>query len=140
MKKLFILSLLLVSCKSVEKDIKEETNKSEQTIETYKKDSIQRLINETNFSISPIDLEKPFFVNGKEYKNVTINNYTKQTKEDIKSEETKKENNKYFIVTREKQVERKPDYTWIIYLGFIFAIIILIIVWYFNKQIKNLKL
>ena len=136
MKKLFILSLILVSCKSVKKDIKEETNKSEQTIETYKKDSIQRLINETNFSISPIDLEKPFFVNGKEYKNVTINNYTKQTKEDIKSEETKKENNKYFIVTREKRVERKPDYTWIIYLGFIFAII----VWYFNKQIKNLKL
>ena len=140
MKKLFILSLLLVSCKSVKKDIKEETNKSEQTIETYKKDSIQRLINETNFSISPIDLDKPFFVNGKEYKNVTINNYTKQTKEDIKTEETKKENNKYFIVTREKQVERKPDYTWIIYLGFIFVIIILIIIWYFNKQIKNLKL
>ena len=135
MKKIFILSLLLVSCKSVKKDIKEETNKSEQTIETYKKDSIQRLINETNFSISPIDLEKPFFVNGKEYKNVTINNYTKQTKEDIKSEETKKENNKYFIVTREKQVERKPDYTWIIYV-----LVILIIIWYFNKQIKNLKL
>ena len=135
MKKIFILSLLLVLCKSVKKDIKEETNKSEQTIETYKKDSIQRLINETNFSISPIDLEKPFFVNGKEYKNVTINNYTKQTKEDIKSEETKKENNKYFIVTREKQVERKPDYTWIIYV-----LVILIIIWYFNKQIKNLKL
>ena len=140
MKKLFILSLLLLSCKSVKKDIKEETNKSEQTIETYKKDSVQRLINETNFSISPIDLEKPFFVNGKEYKNVTINNYTKQTKEDIKSEETKKENNKYFIITREKQVERKPDYKWIIYLGFFFAVVILIIVWYFNKQIKNLKL
>ena len=140
MKKLFILSLILVSCKSVKKDIKEETNKSEQTIETYKKDSIQRLINETNFSISPIDLEKPFFVNGKEYKNVTINNYTKQTKEDIKSEETKKENNKYFIVTREKKVERKSDYTWIIYLGFIFAVVVLIIIWYFNKQIKNLKL
>ena len=140
MKKLFILSFLLVSCKSVKKDIKEETNKSEQTIETYKKDSIQRLINETNFSISPIDLEKPFFVNGKEYKNVTINNYTKQTKEDIKSEETKKENNKYFIVTREKQIERKPDYTWIIYLGFIFTVVVLIIIWYFNKQIKNLKL
>ena len=135
MKKLFILSLLLVSCKSVKKDIKEETNKSEQTIETYKKDSIQRLINETNFSISPIDLEKPFFVNGKEFKNVTINNYTKQTKEDIKSEETKKENNKYFIVTREKQIERKPDYTWIIYV-----LVVLIIIWYFNKQIKNLKL
>ena len=133
MKKL-ILTILLTSgiwsCGSVKKSSTETDLKTE----SEKNTEIDATKFSNNFSIEPVDLDRPILIGGKEYHNAKItNNYTKEIIKE-KSNEVNKADLKQDIDTKEK------DYSEVIEKlanRFILLIVILFVLYFILNYIKN---
>jgi len=140
MKKLILLLLIvLTSCAGrkvqinrteIKKDSIVETKVSVTTIETKEKtDSTNIITNIDNseITITPIDTCKEIIVEGKVYKNVVLkikknkvntlytNNKTKSNNKRIDSVATVKVNKTEKISGKNKTIEKKADYWWILW-------------------------
>ena len=124
MKKL-ILTILLTSgiwsCGSVKKSSTETDLKTE----SEKNTEIDATKFSNNFSIEPVDLDRPILIGGKEYHNAKItNNYTKEIIKE-KSNEVNKADLKQDIDTKEKdysQVIEKLANKFIWLIGILFVL------------------
>lgn len=117
---------------------------SKSTIIDYKADS---------FIYKPFDANTPFFVDGKEYKGVVIEskketsntNVNEQWQKTIETLLSKLEKTEERLEELEKssQMHKEKDNTMLFLgiagiIGFVFLIIVFVILWYFNNQIKKL--
>ena len=112
MKKLILLSLLLIGCGSR----KVEVNKSEiktnivetqKIVDTSKIETNTKLIDCTQTEeivIEPIDNTKPIFVNGKKYENVRFK--TLKKKNNISTQEVKKESKSVIIEAKKEEKQQ----------------------------------
>ena len=133
MKKL-ILTILLTSgiwsCGSVKKSSTETDLKTE----SEKNTEIDATKFSNNFSIEPVDLDRPILIGGKEFHNAKItNNYTKEIIKE-KSNEVNKADLKQDIDTKEK------DYSAVIETlanKFIWLIGILFVLYQIVSYLKN---
>ena len=133
MKKI-ILTILLTSgiwsCGSVKKSSTETDLKTE----SEKNTEIDATKFSNNFSIEPVDLDRPILIGGKEYHNAKItNNYTKEVIKE-KSNEVNKSDLKQDFDTKEK------DYSEVIETlanRFILLIGILFVLYFILSYIKN---
>ena len=133
MKKILLTILLALgiwSCGSVKKSSTETDLKTE----SEKNTEIDATKFSNNFSIEPVDLEKPILIGGKEYHNAKItNNYTKEIIKE-KSNEVNKSDLKQDIDTKEK------DYSEVIETlanKFIWLIGILFVLYQVVSYLKN---
>ena len=132
--KKIILTILLAStiwsCGSVKKSSTETDLKTE----SEKNTEIDATKFSNNFSIEPVDLDRPILIGGKEYHNAKItNNYTKEIIKE-KSNEVNKSDLKQDIDTKEK------DYSQVIETlanKFIWLIGILFVLYFILSYIKN---
>ena len=133
MKKLILTILLALgiwSCGSVKKS----SNETEINSETEKNTEIDATKFSNNFSIEPVDLDRPILIGGKEFHNAKItNNYTKEIIKE-KSNEVNKSDLKQDIQTKEK------DYSEVIETlanKFIWLIGILFVLYFILNYIKS---
>ena len=133
MKKILLTILLasgIWSCGSVKKSSTETDLKTE----SEKNTEIDATKFSNNFSIEPVDLDRPILIGGKEYHNAKItNNYTKEIIKE-KSNEVNKADLKQDIQTKEK------DYSAVIETlanRFILLIGILFVLYFILSYIKN---
>lgn len=97
-KLLILTAILLVGCGSVKKSSTETDLKTESENNT----EINATKFSNNFSIEPVDLDRPILIGGKEFHNAKItNNYTKEIIKE-KSNEVNKSDLKQDIDTKEK--------------------------------------
>ena len=133
MKKI-ILTILLASgiwsCGSVKKS----SNETELKTESEKNTEIDATKFSNNFSIEPVDLDRPILIGGKEFHNAKItNNYTKEIIKE-KSNEVNKSDLKQDIEVKEK------DYSQVIETlanRFILLIGILFVLYFILSYIKS---
>lgn len=133
MKKLILTILLALgiwSCGSVKKS----SNETEINSETEKNTEIDATKFSNNFSIEPVDLDRPILIGGKEFHNAKItNNYTKEIIKE-KSNEVNKSDLKQDFDTKEK------DYSEVIETlanKFIWLIGILFVLYQIVSYLKN---
>ena len=133
MKKILLtifLTLALWSCGSVKKSSTETDLKTE----SEKNTEIDATKFSNNFSIEPVDLDRPILIGGKEYHNAKItNNYTKEIIKE-KSNEVNKSDLKQDFDTKEK------DYSEVIETlanKFIWLIGILFVLYQVVSYLKN---
>ena len=133
MKKIFftiLLALGIWSCGSVKKSSTETDLKTE----SEKNTEIDATKFSNNFSIEPVDLDRPILIGGKEFHNAKItNNYTKEIIKE-KINEVNKADLKQDIQTKEK------DYSEVIETlanKFIWLIGILFVIYQIVNYIKN---
>ena len=133
MKKIILtifLTLALWSCGSVKKSSTETDLKTE----SEKNTEIDATKFSNNFSIEPVDLDRPILIGGKEFHNAKItNNYTKEIIKE-KSNEVNKADLKQDFDTKEK------DYSEVIETlanKFIWLIGILFVLYFILNYIKN---
>ena len=133
MKKIILtifLTLALWSCGSVKKS----STETEINSETEKNTEIDATKFSNNFSIEPVDLDRPILIGGKEFHNAKItNNYTKKIIKE-KSTEVNKSDLKQDFDTKEK------DYSEVIETlanRFILLIGILFVLYLILSYIKN---
>ena len=161
MKKLVLLFLIvLTSCASrkvqinktdIKKDSIVETKVSVTTIETKEKtDSTNIITNIDNseITITPIDTCKEIVVEGKVYKNVILrikknkvntlytNNKTESNNKRIDSITTTKINKTEKISGKNKTIDKKADYWWILWL----VLLILTLYQLWRNRLSLLKL
>lgn len=159
-KKILIIAyLLLISCGSrkVNKEVSNEYKKEviETTSLEKQKDSSYIVINEklrlaiekSTFNLEPIDNTKPFFIGSQKYENVKVvsSNEKETREEDKKTEETiikiknaflqYQQKTESYVYEMNRQMERATY--WGIGLAVFFVIIIMIILWYFRKKLKQ---
>ena len=147
MKKLIILSLLLVGCGSrkviVDKqETKTEVSQSTKIIDTSKIDTNIKVIDRTNtteFIIEPIDNSKPIFIEGKKYENVRFktlkkanNINTTQSKKEVRAVviDAKKQVRQQ-IEVKHKEIEKTFSYWWLLWF------LLLIPIYYVYRKYKN---
>ena len=127
---ILILSFFVISCGSVKKASTETDLKTE----SEKNTEIDATKFSNNFSIEPVDLDRPILIGGKEFHNAKItNNYTKEIIKE-KSNEVNKVDLKQDIETKEK------DYSEVIEKlanRFIFLIGILFVLYFILSYIRN---
>ena len=133
MKKILLTILLALgiwSCGSVKKSSTETDLKTE----SEKNTEIDATKFSNNFSIEPVDLDRPILIGGKEFHNAKItNNYTKEIIKE-KSNEVNKADLKQDIQTKEK------DYSEVIETlanKFIWLIGILFVLYFILNYIKS---
>ena len=133
MKKITLTILLastIWSCGSVKKSSTETDLKTE----SEKNTEIDATKFSNNFSIEPVDLDRPILIGGKEFHNAKItNNYTKEIIKE-KSNEVNKSDLKQDIQTKEK------DYSEVIETlanKFIWLIGILFVLYQIANYLKN---
>ena len=133
MKKILLtifLTLALWSCSTVKKSSTETDLKTE----SEKNTEIDATKFSNNFSIEPVDLDRPILIGGKEFHNAKItNNYTKEIIKE-KSNEVNKSDLKQDIDTKEK------DYSEVIETlanKFIWLIGILFVLYFILSYIKK---
>ena len=133
MKKIILTILLALgiwSCGSVKKSSTETDLKTESENNT----EIDATKFSNNFSIEPVDLDRPILIGGKEFHNAKItNNYTKEIIKE-KSNEVNKADLKQDIDTKEK------DYSAVIETlanKFIWLIGILFVIYFVLSYMKN---
>ena len=132
MKKILtiLLALGIWSCGSVKKS----SNETEINSETEKNTEIDATKFSNNFSIEPVDLDRPILIGGKEFHNAKItNNYTKEIIKE-KRNEVNKSDLKQDIQTKEK------DYSEVIETlanKFIWLIGILFVLYFILNYIKS---
>ena len=118
---ILILSFLFFSCGSVKKSSTETDLKTE----SEKNTEIDATKFSNNFSIEPVDLDRPILIGGKEYHNAKItNNYTKEIIKE-KSNEVNKADLKQDIEVKEKdysEVIEKLANRFILLIGILFLI------------------
>ena len=124
------LTLALWSCGSIKKSSTETDLKTE----SEKNTEIDATKFSNNFSIEPVDLDRPILIGGKEFHNAKItNNYTKEIIKE-KSNEVNKTDLKQDIYTKEK------DYSVVIETlanKFIWLIGILFVLYFILNYIKS---
>ena len=127
---ILILSFFVFSCGSVKKSSTETDLKTE----SEKNTEIDATKFSNNFSIEPVDLDRPILIGGKEFHNAKItNNYTKEIIKE-KSNEVNKSDLKQDIETKEK------DYSVVVETlanRFILLIGILFALYFILSYIKN---
>ena len=133
MKKIILtifLTLALWSCGSVKK----ASTETELKTESEKNTEIDATKFSNNFSIEPVDLDRPILIGGKEFHNAKItNNYTKEIIKE-KSNEVNKSDLKQDVQTKEK------DYSEVIETlanKFIWLIGILFVLYFILNYIKS---
>ena len=124
MKKILLTILLALgiwSCGSVKKSSTETDLKTE----SEKNTEIDATKFSNNFSIEPVDLDRPILIGGKEYHNAKItNNYTKEIIKE-KSNEVNKSDLKQDIQTKDKDysvVIEKLANKFILLIGILFVL------------------
>ena len=124
MKKILLTILLALgiwSCGSVKKS----STETEINSETEKNTEIDATKFSNNFSIEPVDLDRPILIGGKEFHNAKItNNYTKEIIKE-KSNEVNKSDLKQDIQTKEKDYSEVIEtlankFIWLIGILFVF--------------------
>lgn len=142
-----IAAIVLTSCGS-RKVQKSETKEQEQKIEKSTLESETRVTDNTKIidtsttdeiEIVPVDNSLPFTINGKEYKNVKIrhkknkNNISiaKDVKVQHKAEKSDLKVEKANKVVKEKQIERKQSYWWLLWF------LLLIPIYFAYKKYKD---
>ena len=127
---LILTAILLIGCSTVKKASTETDLKTE----SEKNTEIDATKFSNNFSIEPIDLDRPILIAGKEFHNAKItNNYTKEIIKE-KSNEVNKSDLKQDIDTKEK------DYSVVIETlanKFIWLIGILFVLYFILNYIKS---
>jgi len=127
---LILTAILLIGCSTVKKSSTETDLKTE----SEKNTEIDATKFSNNFSIEPVDLDRPILIGGKEFHNAKItNNYTKEIIKE-KSNEVNKSDLKQDIDTKEK------DYSVVIETlanRFILLIGILFVLYFILSYIKN---
>jgi hypothetical protein len=161
MKKLILLFLIvLTSCASrqvqvdkidIKKDSVVETKVIVTTIENkIKTDStnIVTTIDDSEITITPIDTYKEIIVEGKVYKNVVLkikknkantlytNNKTESNNKRVDSVATIKVNKTEKVSGKNKTIDKKADYSWILWL----LLLILILYQLWRNRLSLLKL
>jgi hypothetical protein len=152
MKKLILLFLIvLTSCGSrkvqvdkldIKKDSVVETKIAVTTVETKQKTdstNIVTTIDNSEITITPIDTCKEIVVEGKVYKNVVLkikknkvntsytNNKTESNNKRMDSVATTKVNKTEKVSGENKTIDKKADYSWILWL--LLLILILYLLW-----------
>ena len=127
---LILTAIIITSCGSVKKS----STETEINSETEKNTEIDATKFSNNFSIEPVDLDRPILIGGKEFHNAKItNNYTKEIIKE-KSNEVNKVDLKQDIQTKEK------DYSEVIETlanRFILLIGILFVLYFILNYIKS---
>jgi len=161
MKKLILLFLIvLTSCGSrkvqvdkldIKKDSVVETKIAVTTIETKQKTdstNIVTTIDNSEITITPIDTCKEIVVEGKVYKNVVLkikknkvntsytNNKTESNNKRMDSVATIKVNKTEKVSGKNKTIDKKADYSWILWL----LLLILILYQLWRNRLSLLKL
>jgi hypothetical protein len=161
MKKLILLFLIvLTSCGSrkvqvdkldIKKDSVAETKIAVTTIETKQKTdstNIITTIDNSEITITPIDTCKEIVVEGKVYKNVVLkikknkantlytNNKTESNNKRMDSVATIKVNKTEKVSGKNKTIDKKADYSWILWL----LLLILILYQLWRNRLSLLKL
>jgi hypothetical protein len=161
MKKLILLFLIvLTSCGSrkvqvdkldIKKDSVVETKIMVTTIETKQKTdstNIVTTIDNSEITITPIDTCKEIVVEGKVYKNVVLkikknkvntsytNNKTESNNKRMDSVATIKVNKTEKVSGKNKTIDKKADYSWILWL----LLLILILYQLWRNRLSLLKL
>ena len=156
MKKLLILSLLLVSCGTIKKNIEEKEVKTEVDssksikTETESEGTKETKINykSSTFTFTPFDAMTPYFVDGKEYKGGTLvikdeskDEFTiEQYKQKVfeLSEEITRLKKEYSESKKDKETDNSKVYLYLFGFGFgFFALIILVILWWFSRKLNK---
>ena len=156
MKKTLILltAILLIGCGTIKKDkqqtdIKTEIDSTKKTTsETNTEGSKETKINykANTFTFTPFDAGTPYFVDGKEYKGGTLvikdeskDEFTiEQYKQKVfeLSEEIARLKKEYLESKNDKETDNSKVYLYLFGFGFgFFALIILVILWWFSKKI-----
>jgi len=161
MKKLILLFLIvLTSCGSrkvqvdkldIKKDSVVETKIAVTTVETKQKTdstNIITAIDNSEITITPIDTCKEIVVEGKVYKNVVLkikknkantlytNNKTESNNKRMDSVATIKVNKTEKVSGKNKTIDKKADYSWILWL----LLLILILYQLWRNRLSLLKL
>ena len=122
---LILTAILLTSCGSVKKSSTETDLKTE----SEKNTEIDATKFSNNFSIEPVDLDRPILIGGKEFHNAKItNNYTKEIIKE-KSNEVNKSDLKQDIQTKDKdysQVIETLANRFILLIGILFVLYLIL--------------
>jgi hypothetical protein len=162
MKKIIILllAILLTSCGARKVDLSKIEIKKDSVVETkvivttienkIKTDStnIVTTIDDSEITITPIDTCKEIIVEGKVYKNVVLkikknkantlytNNKTESNNKRVDSVATIKVNKTEKVSGKNKTIDKKADYSWILWL----LLLILILYQLWRNRLSLLKL
>ncbi len=122
---LILTAIIITSCGSVKKSSTETDLKTE----SEKNTEIDATKFSNNFSIEPVDLDRPILIGGKEFHNAKItNNYTKEIIKE-KSNEVNKADLKQDIEVKEKdysQVIEKLANRFILLIGILFVLYLIL--------------
>lgn len=154
-----VIAVLFVSCgaRKVNKEVNKENIKENTsvTINEKQKDSSYTIVDEklrlniekSTFNFEPIDNTKPFFIGSQKYENVkVVSSKENQDVEQLKNQLTQniKTNEVYFDFINEldKEVyqykkDLKSLQLWGLLIVLFFVLVILIILWYFNRKVKQ---
>lgn len=132
MKKLLILSLLLVSCGTIKKNKEETTTKSDFNASTI---DFKRY-RDSSFIIKPFDASKPMLIGKDTIVNVMIENHYRDRVQVIK--DTIHKVDVVEIEKKNKETDNSKVYLYLFGFGFgFFALIILVILWWFSKKLAK---
>lgn len=143
-KLLLILAIILSSCSTKKNIVKQEekievVTKIDENLSQVSKNS-ETLIDTSSteeICYEPIDSNKSFVVNGKEYKNVRIktskykNGISISKKDEVVLNQTKTTSNK--VITKSNRVEKEIDRSVIPWLFWV--IVIIVVLWLFRKEL-----
>ena len=131
MKKLLILSLLLISCRTIKNKKEETTSKSDFNASTI---DFKRY-RDSSFIIKPFDASKPMLIGKDTIVNVMIENHYRDRVQVIK--DTIHKVDVVEIEKKNKETDNSKVYLYLFGFGFGFlALIIIIILWYLSKKIN----
>ena len=156
-----VVGAIFVSCGS--RKVNKEVNKEKEKVNTEvynevkEKDSSYTIIDEklrlklekSTFNFEPIDNTKPFFIGNQKYENVkVISSNEKENREEDKTkiEAYLKEIENYttFINELEKEVYSKNRQVerftyWGLGVGIFLVLLVLLILWYFDKKVRQIQ-
>lgn len=130
MKKLLILSLLLIGCGSIKKNKEEIKTKSDFNASKidYKR------FRDSSFILKPFDASRPMIIGKDTIVNVMIENHYRDRLQVIK--DTIHKVDVVEIEKKDKQTDNSKVYLYLFGFGFgFFALIVLVILWYISKKI-----
>ena len=132
MKKLLILSLLLVSCGTIKKNKEQTTSKSDFNASTI---DFKRF-RDSSFIIKPFDASKPMLIGKDTIVNMIIENHYRDRVQVVK--DTIHKVDVVEIEKKDKYTDNTKVYLYLFGLGFgFFALIILVILWYISKRLAK---
>lgn len=132
MKKLLILSLLLVSCGTIQKNKEQTTSKSDFNASTI---NFKRY-RDSSFIIKPFDASKPMLIGKDTIVNVMIENHYRDRVQVVK--DTIHKVDVVEIEKEDKYTDNSKVYLYLFGFGFgFFALIILVILWWFSRKLNK---